>query len=253
MIVKVQGCRKSAREGISDLKSEIAYGRSSLFSRRPGGKSFPYPYHAFITQFCRRKKFSSKLFSPLHIKSSRISRTKPRATSGDALTGEAHRFCRCEVRRVPTPINGCRTDGLFVSDRTEELKSFAERGANMVREFVSDDGVDRFVEEQVFEEDVRAILSLMRPNRQERLKGWSEYRTGGAQFRATISWDPSLEKTTDPQEPLSVPNMAEVLESILVGSVKAQDEISAEKEFAVYRNVVMELLKRLEDLRSRYD
>ena len=33
-------------------------------------------------------------------------------------------------------------------------------------------GVDRFVEEQMFEEDVRAVLNMLRPNRRERLAGW---------------------------------------------------------------------------------
>src|SRR5688572_29793108 len=57
-----------------------------------------------------------------------------------------------------------------------------------------DAGLHRWEQEQLFEEDLRAVLNMLRPNRQERLLGWSEYRTGGAGFRATISWDPA----TDP-------------------------------------------------------
>ena len=38
---------------------------------------------------------------------------------------------------------------------------------------------DRFLEEQLFEEDLRAMLTIMRPNRRERLMGWSQYLTGG--------------------------------------------------------------------------
>src|SRR5215211_1983681 len=48
----------------------------------------------------------------------------------------------------------------------------------------------RWEQEQLFEEDVRAVLNMLRPNRAERLLGWSEYRTGGQGFRATISWNP---------------------------------------------------------------
>ena len=40
---------------------------------------------------------------------------------------------------------------------------------------MSHEDVDRFVEEQIFEEDVRAVLSMMRPNKRERLCGWNEF------------------------------------------------------------------------------
>jgi hypothetical protein len=119
---------------------------------------------------------------------------------------------------------------------------------------------DRFLEEQLFEEDLRAMLSIMRPNRRERLMGWSEYRAGGAQFRATISWDPSLERTPadtrvgqrlDMQ--LSVPRLTDVLESILVGSVKNQDELQAAEEFEIYRGVIRELHRRLDEMQSCYE
>jgi hypothetical protein len=110
-------------------------------------------------------------------------------------------------------------------------------------------GIDRFVEEQLFEEDVRAIVSMIRPNRRERLMGWHEYRTGGKHFRATISWDPQYaEQPTE--EPISIPHLAEVLETIILGSVKSEAELPAADEFALYRGVVLELLKRLEEARS---
>jgi hypothetical protein len=119
---------------------------------------------------------------------------------------------------------------------------------------------DRFAEEQVFEEDVRAMLSMFRPNRRERLLGWSEYRSTGAQFRATISWDPALEKTPadsrveqclDAQ--LTVPRLIDILESILVGSVKNQDELHAAEEFEIYRRVVQELRRRIDQMQSCYE
>lgn len=112
--------------------------------------------------------------------------------------------------------------------------------------------VDRFVEDQLFEEDVRAVLKLMRPNRRERLEGWKEYRTGGAEFRATISWRPEFEEEAPSDEPLVVPRMAEVLEAILVGSTRQQDDLTAEQEFGIYRRVVRELYQRLDELESRY-
>ena len=123
------------------------------------------------------------------------------------------------------------------------------------RRAASAHGADRFVDEQMFEEDVRAVLSMMRPHRRERLMGWAEYRTGGANFRATISWDPALEDATQtPEEQcLSVPRLTDVLESILVGSVKDQDGLTAAEEFEVYRGVLRELYRRLDDMQNRYE
>lgn len=112
--------------------------------------------------------------------------------------------------------------------------------------------VDRFVEEQLFEEDVRAVLELMRPHRRERLEGWKEYRTGGADFRATISWRPEFEREASPDEPLVVPRLTDVLEAILVGSARRQDDLSAEQEFGIYREVIRELHHRIDELESRY-
>ena len=112
-------------------------------------------------------------------------------------------------------------------------------------------GVDRFVEEQMFEEDLRAVLLMLRPHRTERLAGWQEYRTGGAQFRATIAWDPEFGQGAGDQG-LVIPRMADVLEAILVGSTRAQDELNADEEFGAYKKVVRELYRRLNELESRY-
>ena len=141
-------------------------------------------------------------------------------------------------------------------------------------------GIERFEQEQMFEEDVRAVMQMLRPNRNERLLGWNEYRTGGAHFRATISWDEDFERTArekqdaflrsaapdvapagtplaapqpgeDPR--LMIPNLAEVLETILVGAIKHDDDLSADEEFEIYRGVVRDLYKRLIDMESCYD
>jgi hypothetical protein len=114
---------------------------------------------------------------------------------------------------------------------------------------------DRFEQEQLFEEDVRTVLSLMRPNRYERLIGWSEYRTGGANFRATISWSPEVEQSGNSpvDDRLAIPHLTDVLESILVGSVKNQDELYAHEEFEIYRDVVRELHRRLDEMQSCYE
>jgi hypothetical protein len=115
--------------------------------------------------------------------------------------------------------------------------------------------VERFTEDQMFEEDVRAVLAMMRPHRRERLMGWSEYRTGGAHFRATISWDHAFERAAGSaaEQCLSVPRLADVLESILVGSVKNQDELAAAEEFDIYRGVVRELHRRLDEMQRCYE
>lgn len=115
----------------------------------------------------------------------------------------------------------------------------------------ADAGVDRFVEEQMFEEDLRAVLLMLRPNRNERVQGWREYRTGGSHFRATISWHPDFEQDA-PDEGLTIPRMADVLEAILVGSAKTPDELTAEEEFGAYRRVVRELYRRLNEMEARY-
>jgi hypothetical protein len=106
------------------------------------------------------------------------------------------------------------------------------------------------MEDQLFEEDVRSVLKLMRPHRRERLEGWKEYRAGGADFRATISWSAEFEKN-DEGEPLVVPRIADVMEAILVGSVRSQDDLTAEQEFGIYRRVVRDLYQRLNELESQ--
>ena len=125
--------------------------------------------------------------------------------------------------------------------------------------------LDRWEQEQLFEEDLRAVLSMLRPNRQERLLGWSEYRTGGAGFRATISWDPEIEhqngrdgaRRRPAQNPADehfvVPQMTDILETILVGSVKGADEMAAAQEFEFYREVIRELHRRLDEMQRCYE
>ena len=123
------------------------------------------------------------------------------------------------------------------------------------RECDAAEAADRFADDQMFEEDVRAVIAMMRPHRRERLMGWTEYRTGGANFRATISWNRSFERArqSDEEQCLSVPRLTDVLESILVGSVKDQDRLTAAEEFEIYRGIVRELYSRLDELQSRYD
>ena len=86
-------------------------------------------------------------------------------------------------------------------------------------------GADAWMREQMFEEDVRAVLAMMRPHGRERLMGWKEYRTGGPHFRVTVSWDDSFERTNVVQ-PLVVPNMTDVLENLLVGSSRENDPLA---------------------------
>ena len=114
-------------------------------------------------------------------------------------------------------------------------------------------GADRWADEQMFEEDVRSVLLMMRPNRRERLLGWSEYRTGGAHFRATVSWDEEFEMTDGGRSGTRIPNMADVLEAILVGSARHDDDLMPAEEFEIYRGVVRELSRRLDEMQRCYE
>ena len=113
------------------------------------------------------------------------------------------------------------------------------------------DGADLWVKEQLFEEDVRAVLQMMRPHGRERLMGWTEYRTGGSHFRVTVSWDNQFGRDAK-REPLVVPNMTDVLETLLVGSSKESGDLTPAEEFARYREVVRELYKRIDDMEACY-
>jgi hypothetical protein len=140
---------------------------------------------------------------------------------------------KAQDARVPVP-----------SSRQREKSGAAARAAA---------GADRWAEEQLFEEDVRAVLMLMRPNRRERMLGWSEYRTGGAHFRVTLSWDEEFEVADAGRGRTRVPNMADVLEAILVGSARHDDDLMPAEEFEIYRGVVRELYRRLDDLQACYE
>jgi hypothetical protein len=114
--------------------------------------------------------------------------------------------------------------------------------------------VDRWVDEQMFEEDVRAVLLMMRPHRRERLMGWSEYRTGGRSFRATVSWDEEFAAdagtSPDPQpqdDVFVVPNFADVLESLLIGSIRSEAELTTGQECEAYRSLLHELERRVDE------
>jgi hypothetical protein len=112
--------------------------------------------------------------------------------------------------------------------------------------------MDRWVEEQVFEEDVRALIQFLRPHRQERMLGWNEMRTGGSQFRVTVSWDPEAEQQNRDGS-FAVPKMTDVLEAILIGSARNPDELQAKEEFELYRKVVQELSHRLDEMQACYE
>lgn len=113
--------------------------------------------------------------------------------------------------------------------------------------------VDRWVDEQMFEEDLRAVLTMMRPHRRERLMGWSEYRTGAKHFRATVSWDEEFAADAgsdpDPQpldEVFVVPNFADVLETLIVGSIRSEAELTEGEQCDTYRALLGELSRRVE-------
>lgn len=114
--------------------------------------------------------------------------------------------------------------------------------------------VDRWVDEQMFEEDLRAVMTMMRPHRRERLLGWSEYRTGAKHFRATVSWDEEFAADAgtevDPQpldELFVVPNFADVLETLIVGSIRSEADLTTDQECETYRALLTELARRVEN------
>jgi hypothetical protein len=143
--------------------------------------------------------------------------------------------------------DGGRDDGAGGLRRVATPASYAADAAEKA--------ADSFVEDHMFEEDVRAVIALMRPHRRERLMGWTEYRTGGAGFRATISWDGSFERAsqTDEEQWLSIPRVVDVLASILVGSVKDLDELTAAQEFDIYHGVIRDLYFRVDEMQSCYE
>ena len=86
--------------------------------------------------------------------------------------------------------------------------------------------MDRWEAEQLFEEDVRTVLQMFRPNRRERLLGWKEHRTGGTDFRVTVSWSDRAEIAAT-HGPLVVPKMADVIESLRAGTPIADPKLDA--------------------------
>lgn len=163
------------------------------------------------------------------------------ANAGEKKHFNAEGRWKAEDARVPTPA-GRQRDG-----------AGADRGGPTGPAAGAAAGADRWAEEQLFEEDVRSVLMMMRPNRRERLLGWTEYRTGGAHFRATVSWDEEFEVSDGGRSQTRIPNMADVLEAILVGSAKHDDDLMPAEEFEIYRGVVRELYRRLNDLQSCYE
>lgn len=121
-----------------------------------------------------------------------------------------------------------------------------------------------WLEDAMFQNHLCDVLARMRPHRVERLAGWREYRVRGDGFRVSVAWDPQRNAGSDsrgdrgetrraPDADLAIPDMVEVLEAILVGSVNNQDSLDPAEEFARYSRVVRELADRLEAMRACYD
>jgi hypothetical protein len=74
----------------------------------------------------------------------------------------------------------------------------------------------------------------------------------------TVSWDGTAERNrhneTDYETgPLILPKMADVIESLLVGSARHQDELLPREEFALYREVLHEVHRRLDEMQACYE
>jgi hypothetical protein len=89
---------------------------------------------------------------------------------------------------------------------------------------------------------------MMRPHRAERLQGWKEYRTGGPFLRVTVSWDEPFEQDDHGPRDMAVPRMVDVLETLLVGSLNHEDDLSPSEECARYRSILRELNRRIDEL-----
>jgi hypothetical protein len=195
---------------------------------------------------------------------------------------------------LSSPIDTPRTSethGQLIADVSEKMcLSQEEKMLQATLDRRESLAVERWVDEQMFEEDVRTVLQMMRPHRHERLMGWKEYRTGGANFRVTVSWNSDFEQAppkpsqsralamessspstptrtqasalmttatttanTPPRKhPLHVPNIVDVIEAFLIGSARDQDEITAQEEFGHYRAVVAELARRIDEMEACY-
>ena len=113
----------------------------------------------------------------------------------------------------------------------------------------------RFVEVPLFDEDIPAVIALLPAHRFERLPGWTEYRTGGVDFRATVSWGEAFGRApqSDEERCLLVPRLVEVLASILVGSAKGLANLTPAQEFNIYRGVIRDLYFRVDEMQSRFE
>jgi hypothetical protein len=149
----------------------------------------------------------------------------------------------------PMPVNPAPYDAAAHNSSPAHSKPVKPEAAVP---FKLEPNVDLWVDEQIFEEDVRAVLRMMRPHSRERLQGWNEYRTGGAHYRVTVSWDDEFQITA-PDDTLAVPHMADVIETLLVGSARNQDEMNTTDEFEQYRQVVREVYQRLEQRQACYE
>ena len=152
-----------------------------------------------------------------------------------------------------TEVTRRRGGGEALCSRGSTWSAVASPAGSEGREAASE--ADRFVEDQLFDEDVRAVIALMRPHRRERLMGWTEFRTGGADFRATISWGEAFGRApqSDEERRLVVPRLVEVLASILVGSVRDLHELTQGQEFDIYRGVIRDLYFRVDGMQSRFE
>ena len=94
--------------------------------------------------------------------------------------------------------------------------------------------------------------------------GWSEYRTGGKDFRATISWDeqavgdsadilaPSDADEAALTKLFTLPNVIDVLEAVLIGSIKTDLELNCEQECEAYRRVLKAVEQRVTQFQECY-
>ena len=107
--------------------------------------------------------------------------------------------------------------------------------------------------EHVTDAEIDELLKILEASNKaaERNLAWIEQRSRGEGFRVTVSFDPDI--VSAETDLFSIPRITDVLEAVLIGSARNQDELQPEEEFELYAMVVRDLAARIQELRSRYE
>ena len=107
--------------------------------------------------------------------------------------------------------------------------------------------------DHVTDQEIDELLKILQASNEaaERNLAWIENRSRGEGFRVTVSWDPEISPTE--ADLFTIPRITDVLEAVLIGSARNQDDLDHNEEFELYAMVVRDLAARVQELRSRYE